>query len=48
MATHSSILAWKIVWTEVLLCYSPWGCRALDMAEHARAAATTKSSVKLC
>ena len=24
MATHSSILAWKIQWTEELGCYSPW------------------------
>ena len=29
MATHSSILAWKIPWTD----YSPWGCRQLDMTE---------------
>ena len=25
MATHSSILAWKIPWTEGLADYSPWG-----------------------
>ena len=31
MATHSSILAWKIPWTEV--GYSPWGCKGLDMTE---------------
>ena len=24
MATHSSILAWKIPWTEELVGYSPW------------------------
>ena len=24
MATHSSILAWKIPWTESLANYSPW------------------------
>ena len=30
MATHSSILAWKIPWTEG---YSPWGCKELDMTE---------------
>ena len=48
MATYSSILAWKNIWTEVLVCYSPWGCKTLDTAEHARTAATTKSSVKLC
>ena len=26
MATHSSILAWMIPWTEV-----PWGCKMSDM-----------------
>ena len=25
MATHSSILAWRIPWTENLADYSPWG-----------------------
>ena len=33
MATHSSILAWKILWTEEpggLLC-NPWGCEELDI-----------------
>ena len=25
MATHSSILAWRIPWTEELVGYSPWG-----------------------
>ena len=25
MATHSSILAWEIPWTEDLAGYSPWG-----------------------
>jgi len=24
MATHSSILAWRIPWTGSLACYSPW------------------------
>ena len=27
MATHSSILAWRILWTEELVGYSPWGCK---------------------
>jgi len=27
MATHSSILVWKIPWTEELVGYHPWGCR---------------------
>ena len=34
MATHSSILAWKIPWTEELGgLYSPWGHKELDMTE---------------
>ena len=27
MATHSSILAWKIPWMEEPVSYSPWGRR---------------------
>ena len=26
MATHSSILAWRIPWAEEPVSYSPWGC----------------------
>ena len=26
MATHSTILAWRIPWIEELVGYSPWGC----------------------
>ena len=33
MATHSSVLAWKIPWTGKLAGYSPWGCKELDKAE---------------
>ena len=33
MANCSSILAWKIPWTESLLSYSPWGCKESDMTE---------------
>ena len=34
MATHSSILAWKIPWTEEPgRLYSPWGQKELDTAE---------------
>ena len=29
MATHSSVLVWKIPWT----VYSPWGCKELGMTE---------------
>ena len=35
VATHSSILAWKIPWTEDPGGgYSPWGHRELDMTGH--------------
>ena len=34
MATHSSILAWRIPWTEEVSGYSPWGCKELDMTKH--------------
>ena len=33
METHSSILAWRIPWTEEPACYSPWGHKELDMTE---------------
>ena len=33
MATHSSILAWRIPWTEELVGYSLWGCKETDMTE---------------
>ena len=33
MAIHSSILAWKIPWTEEPVGYSPWGRKELDMTE---------------
>ena len=29
MATHSSILAWEIPWTEEPGGYSPWGCKRI-------------------
>ena len=34
MLTHSSILAWKIPWTEEPGGYSPWGPKESDTAEH--------------
>ena len=35
MATHSSILAWRIPWTEKPGgLYSPWGHKELDMTKH--------------
>ena len=35
MATHTSILAWKIPWTEESggLLFK-WGCKELDTTEH--------------
>ena len=27
MATHSSVLAWRIPWTEESAGYSSWGCK---------------------
>ena len=33
MATHSSILAWGIPWTENLAAYSPLGHKESDMTE---------------
>ena len=33
MATHSSILAWRIPWTEESAGYGPWGCTESDMTE---------------
>ena len=32
-ATHSSILAWRILWTVYMDLYSPWGCKESDMTE---------------
>ena len=36
MAAHSSILAWKIPWTEDLASYSPQGRKESDATDHAR------------
>ena len=33
MATHPSILAWKIPWTEEPDGYSPWGHKELDTTQ---------------
>ena len=33
MATHSSILAWRIPWTEELGWLHPWDCKQLDTTE---------------
>ena len=47
MATHSSILPWKIPWTErSLVVYGLWGCKESDMTEHARTYSHLKSEKK--
>ena len=33
MATCSSVLAWRIPWTEELVGYGPWGLKESDMTE---------------
>ena len=33
MATHSSILAWRIPWPEELADYCPWDRKELDTTE---------------
>ena len=33
MATHTSILAWRIPWTEDPGGYSPWGLKESDTTE---------------
>ena len=33
MATHSSVLAWRIPWTEEMGRLSPWGHKELDMTD---------------
>ena len=40
MATHSSILAWEIPWTESLAGYSPWGRKLVDTSEATKHAQT--------
>ena len=35
MATHSSILAWEISWTEKPEGLHPWGHKESDVTEHA-------------
>ena len=34
MTTHSSVLAWRIPWTEEPGGCSPWGRKESDMNEH--------------
>jgi len=48
MATHSSILAWRIPWTEKsLVGYSSWGHKELDTTEMVTAAIKLKDACSL-
>ena len=33
MATHSSILAWRILWARTLMGYRPWDYKVSDTTE---------------
>ena len=46
MATHSSILAWEIPWTDEPGMYSPWGHKEQDMIEHNTTTTKKKQSSK--
>ena len=46
MATHFSVLAWKIPWTEDPVGGSPCGCKELDMTEVTKQSFSNKKSVK--
>ena len=56
MATHSSVLAWRIPWMGILGGYSPWGYEESDMTvtEHActcyysRCYSVTATQTKTC
>ena len=43
MVTHSSILAWRIPWTEEPVGYRPWGHKESDMTEWLTLYSTDKS-----
>ena len=49
LATHSSILAWRIPWTEEPGGHSPWGCKQLDTTKRLTHTVTLSCScVGLC
>ena len=45
---HSSLLAWRIPWTEELGGYSPWGCKESDTTERLITAPSTVCFRSLC
>ena len=46
MATPSSLLAWRIPWTEESGGYSPWGCTESDMIEAPSVSQSVSQSVQ--
>ena len=48
MATHSSIVAWNIPWTEEPDSASSWGCKESDTAEHRGAHTHTTPRLSEC
>ena len=48
MATHSSILAWRIPWTEEPVGYSPWGCKESDTTKRLTFSLSLVLSVPFC
>ena len=47
MATHSSILAWRIPWTEEPSRHSPWGRKELDTTDVTRHTRTQVYFIRL-
>ena len=47
MATHSSIFAWRIPWTEEPVGYSPWGRKNLDTTERLTLSLFTSPVIKV-
>ena len=45
-ATHSSTLIWRILWTEELAGYSPWGFKESDMTEQLSLSCPPRNMVK--
>ena len=44
IAIHSSILAWRIPWTEDLVAYCPWGCKESGTTEKQTVSLSTECS----
>ena len=47
MATHSSILSWRIPWTEEPGRLLSWGCKELDMTESLSHRHSLKQNLKV-